>query len=141
MLKIDFMSTLFVGIDVSFKSNIVYAMDFHRNKYISSAFSNNKPGAEKLAAIIRGHQRKHPDLTTAVAALESSSVSIHIANFLSTCEALMPHIPWVFCLNPKMTASYRKSFIGMSKTNSLDAFIISDFARAGHIECEPSICL
>lgn len=138
MLKINFMSTLFVGIDVSSKSNVVYAMDFHKNKYISSAFSNNQPGAEELAAIILGCLKKHPDLTTVVAALESTSVySIHIANFLSTCEALMPYKPYVFCLNPKMTANYRKAFIGMSKTDPLDAFIISDFARAGCIECEP----
>ncbi len=138
MLKIDFMSTLFVGIDVSSKSNVVYAMDFYKNKYISSAFSNNQPGADELAAIILGCMKKHPGLTTVVAALESTSVySIHIANFLSTCEVLMPYKPYVFCLNPKMTANYRKSFIGMSKTDPLDAFIISDFARAGRIECEP----
>ena len=36
MLKINYMSTLFVGIDVSSKSNMVYAMDFDENKYISS---------------------------------------------------------------------------------------------------------
>jgi hypothetical protein len=33
MLKINFMSTLFVGIDVSSKSNAVYAMDFYKNTY------------------------------------------------------------------------------------------------------------
>lgn len=138
MLKINFMSTLFVGIDVSSKSNVVYAMDFYKNKYISSAFSNNQPGAEELAGIILDCLKKHPDLTTVVAALEATSVySIHIANFLSTCEDLMPYRPYIFCLNPKMTANYRKSFIGMSKTDPLDAFIIADFARAGRIESEP----
>lgn len=138
MLKINFMSTLFVGIDVSSKSNVVYAMDFYKNKYISSAFSNNQPGAEELAAMILDCLKKHPDLTTIVAALEATSVySVHIANFLSTCETLMPYKPYVFCLNPKMTANYRKSFIGMSKTDFLDAFIISDFARAGRIESDP----
>ena len=75
---------------------------------------------------------KHPDLTTVVAALESTSVySVHIANYLSTCERLMSYKPYVFCLNPKMTANYRKSFIGLSKTDPLDAFVIADFARAG----------
>lgn len=138
MLKINFMSTLFVGIDVSSKSNVVCAMDFFQNKYISSAFSNNQPGAEELAGMILECLEKHPDLTTVVAALESTSVySIHIANFLSACEALMPYKPYVFCLNPKMTANYRKSFIGMSKTDPLDAFIIADFARVGRIDCAP----
>lgn len=38
MIKINYMSTLFVGIDVSSKSNVVYAMDFDQNKYIDSSF-------------------------------------------------------------------------------------------------------
>lgn len=70
--------------------------------------------------------------------MEATSVySVHIANFLSTCESLMAYSPYMFCLNPKMTANYRKSLIGMSKTDTLDAFIISDFARAGRIESDP----
>ena len=44
LLKINFMSTLFVGIDVSSKPNAVYAMDFYKNNYIHSSFSNNQPG-------------------------------------------------------------------------------------------------
>ena len=97
MLKINFMSTLFVGIDVSSKSNVVYAMDFYKNKYISSSFANNQPGAEELAGMILDCLHKHPDLTTVVAALESTSVySVHIANYLSTCERLMSYKPYVF---------------------------------------------
>ncbi len=53
MLKINYMSTLFVGIDVSSKSNSVYAMDFEENRYISSSFGNNQPGADELADMIR----------------------------------------------------------------------------------------
>lgn len=36
-----------------------------------------------------------------------------------------------------MTANYRKSFTGMSKTDPLDAFIIADFARVGRITTQP----
>lgn len=109
-LKINFMSTLFVGINVSSKSNIVYAMDFHNSKYISSAFSNNQPVADELTDIILGCLRKHTSLTTVVVVLDSTSVySIHIAN--------LPYKPYFFCLNPKITTNYRKSFIDMSKTN------------------------
>lgn len=64
--------------------------------------------------------------------MESTSVySIHIANFLSTCELLMPYKPYVFCVNPKMTANYRKTYIGMDKTDPMDAYLIADFARVG----------
>ena len=139
MIKINYMSTLFVGIDVSSKSNVVYAMDFDENKYISSSFSNNQPGADKLAEMISECMKKHSDLNTIIVALESTSVySIHIANFLSTCEVLMPYKPYVYCLNPKMTANYRKTYVGIDKTDSMDAFLIADFARVGRTKnCEP----
>ena len=84
MIKINYMSTLFVGIDVSSKSNVVYAMDFDENKYIDASFGNNQPGADELAGKIAACIQKHPHLNTIIVALESTSVySIHIANFLS----------------------------------------------------------
>jgi len=132
MLKINYMSTLFVGIDVSSKSNVVYAMDFEENKYIASSFGNNQPDADELAGMIAGCMQDHKNLDTIIVALESASVySVHIANFLSTCETLMPYRPYVFCVNPKATSNYRKSYIGMEKTNSTDAFLIADFAKVG----------
>ena len=139
MIKINYMSTLFVGIDVSSKSNVVYAMDFDENKYIDASFGNNQPGADELAGKIAACIQKHPHLNTIIVALESTSVySIHIANFLSSCELLMPYKPYVYCLNPKMTANYRKSYVGMDKTDHMDAFLISDFARVGRTKkCEP----
>ena len=139
MIKINYMSTLFVGIDVSSKSNVVYAMDFDENKYIDSSFPNNQPGADKLVETIAECMRKHKALNTIILALESTSVySIHIANFLSSCELLMPYKPYVYCLNPKMTANYRKSYVGIDKTDHMDAFLISDFARVGRTKkCEP----
>lgn len=48
MLKINPLSTLYVGIDVSSKSNAVCAMDFYRNKYVESSFANNQPGTDEL---------------------------------------------------------------------------------------------
>ncbi len=138
MLKINYMSTLFVGIDVASKSNVVCAMDFYKNQLIKTSVSNNQPGAYDLICQIVSVMQKHSDLNTVVVALESTSIySIHISNYLSSCEELMPYHPYVFCLNPKMTANYRKSFIGMNKTDLLDAFIIADFARAGRIETDP----
>ena len=132
MLKINYMSTLFVGIDVSSKSNAVYAMDFEENKYISSSFGNNQPGADELAGMIADCMQNHKNLDTVIVCLESTSVySVHIANFLSTCEMLMPYKPYVFVVNPKTTANYRKSYIGMEKTDPADAFLIADFARVG----------
>ena len=138
MIKINPLSTLYVGIDVSSKSNYVCALDFYKNKYINSSFANNQPGAEELAQKILECLKEHPDLNTVVAALESTSVySIHIANYLSSCEELMHIKPYVFVVNPKCTANYKKSYIGLGKSDSIDAFVIADYARAGNIETEP----
>ena len=132
MLKLNYMSTLFVGIDVSSKTNAVYAMDFEENKYISSSFGNNQPGADKLVNMIAECMHKHKNLNTILIVLESTSVySVHISNFLSTSEVLMPYKPYVFCVNPKATSNYRKSYIGMEKTDPTDAYLIADFGRVG----------
>ena len=68
MLKINPLSTLYVGIDVSSKSNYVCALDFYKNKYIYSSFTNNQPGAEQLAKKILECLKEHTDLNTVVAA-------------------------------------------------------------------------
>ena len=138
MLKINPLSTLYVGIDVSSKSNFVCTLDFYKNKYINSSFANNQPGADELAKKILECLNEHPDLNTVVAALEATSVySIHIANYLSSCEELMSFKPYVFVVNPKCTANYKKSYIGVGKSDPIDAFVIADYARAGNIETQP----
>lgn len=136
-MKNNFISTLFVGIDVSSKNNVVSGIDFFGNKLLIYSAPNNHPGAKSIAnEIISCLQSNHLDY--AVIALESTSFySIHIANFLSSCEELMFFKPLVYCLNPKSIANYRKSFIDMDKTDPLDAFVIADFARVGRISSKP----
>ena len=60
MLKINPLSTLYVGIDVSSKSNYVCALDFIKNKSINSSIANNQPGAEELALKILECLNQHP---------------------------------------------------------------------------------
>jgi len=79
-----------------------------RNKFIESSFANNQPGADELVQKILECLKEHPNLDTIVAALESTSVySIHVANYLSSCEALLKFKTYVFVLNPKTTANYK----------------------------------
>ena len=97
MLKINPLSTLYVGIDVSSKSNYVCALDFYKNKYINSSFANNQPGAEELAKKILECLKEHPDLNTIVAALESTSVySIHFLRGTDAFQTLC------FCAQSQM---------------------------------------
>ncbi|WP_288186049.1 transposase [uncultured Sporomusa sp.] len=67
-------------------------------------------------------------------ALESTSFyGIHIANYLSSCKLLMPFHTHVYCLNPKMIANYKKSYIDLGKNDGIDAFVIADFARVAEL--------
>lgn len=136
-MKNNFMSTLFVGIDVSSKTNVLCALDFQGDKLLNLKALNNQPGAESILDSILGCLNSN-DLEYVVVALESTSFySTHIANLLSSSEELLPFNPLVYCLNPKSVANYRKSFVDFDKTDPLDAFVIADFARCGRITSEP----
>lgn len=136
-MKNNFMSTLFVGIDVSSRTNVLCALNFQGDKLLNLKALNNQPGAESILDSILDCLNSN-SLEYVVIALESTSFySTHIANFLSSSEELLPFKPLVYCLNPKSVANYRKSFVDIDKTDPLDAFVIADFARCGRITSEP----
>ncbi len=139
MKKADLLTTLFVGIDISSRENVVAVMNFESNKPIASfAVPNNEPGAIEMAEKISGFITPENGLDRLVIGLESTSFyGVHIANYLSTCQILMPFHTEVYCLNPKSIANYKKSFIGLSKNDYIDAFVIADFARVGRITTKP----
>lgn len=136
-MKNKFLNTLFVGIDVSSKTNVLCALDFEGNKLLNLKALNDQNGAESILQSLLDCLISK-ELENAVIALESTSVySVHIANFLSSSEELLPFNPKVYCLNPKTIVNYRKSFVDMDKTDPLDAFVIADFARCGRISSSP----
>ena len=47
-MKNNILSTLFVGIDVSSKTNVLCALDFEGNKLLNLKALNNQPGAEAI---------------------------------------------------------------------------------------------
>ena len=90
--------------------------------------------AEKLQQFFSNNT----DVNKLVVALESTSFyGVHIANYLSSCETLMPFYTHVYCINPKLVANYKKSYVGLGKNDAIDAFIIADFARVGRITSAP----
>jgi transposase len=136
-VKNNILETLFVGIDVSSKTNVLCALDFSGNKLLNLKALNNQPGAKSLLDSVLGCLDSN-SLKYVVIALESTSFySTHIANFLASNELLLAYKPLVYCLNPKTIHNYRKSFVDMDKTDPLDAYIIADFARCGRITSQP----
>jgi transposase len=138
MKKADLLSTLFVGIDVSSRENVVCAIDYEAQKLLRFSVHNNQPGAVEMAKNLQEFLSGKHEVNKLVVALESTSFyGIHIANYLSSCELLMPFHTHVYCLNPKMIANYKKSYIDLGKNDAIDAFIIADFARVGRINTAP----
>jgi hypothetical protein len=109
-------------------------------KTLSASFSvpNNQPGASTMADTILEFMHQYKDLSFVTVALESTSYyGIHIANYLSSCTFLLPFNITVYCVNPMLIHSYKKTFVGMNKNDYVDAFAIADFARVGKITSSP----
>ena len=114
-------------------------MDFESHKPLETfAVGNNQPGAVELASRIADFLHVRRDLTRLIIGLESTSFyGVHIANYLSSCEALAPFHTLVYCLNPKAIRNYKCSFTDLGKNDFIDAFVIADFARANRITSSP----
>lgn len=137
MKKSDYLSTLFVGIDVSARENVVCALNFEQEKLLQIAVPNAQSGADEIADKLSVLLSDNIYNRVMIALESTSFYGIHIANFLSASALLTPYNTYVYCLNPKMVSNYKKSFIGLGKKDPIDAFVIADFARVGRITCEP----
>ena len=128
------LNSLYVGIDVSKNSNQVYAMNFNQKKLLSFSVSNDSEGASKIESkLIECLNKNNYDHVVIV--LESTGMySFHIATYLSASELLTKYSVLVYCINPKTSQNYRKSFTEMDKTDPKDSYILADMARAGKIK-------
>lgn len=139
MKKIDYLSTLFVGIDIGSRLNVVSALNFEQEFLIRMVpVPNAQHGAEQMEQMIAGVLEQHHEFHSVIIGLESTGFyGVHIANYLSTCEKLAPFSTKVYCLNPKEVAKYKESFNSLDKNDGIDSFVIADFARVGRIKIQP----
>jgi len=137
--KIDYLSTLFVGIDIASRTNVASAINFDQEYLIKwKAFPNTQTGTEDLAKEIASALSNHTELKSVIIAMESTSFyGVHAANYLSSCDLLLPFSVQVYCLNPKDVRNYKKSFTDLPKNDNVDSFVIADFARVGKIKIQP----
>ena len=137
--KIDHLSTLCVGLDIGSRRNFITAMNFDSEMLISmQQVPNAASGVEQLESMILAVLSDHPEFKCVLIGMESTSFyGVHVANYLSTSDALKPYHTEVFCLNPKEVASYKKSFAGIGKNDGIDSFVVADFIRVGWIDIEP----
>ena len=128
------LNSLYVGIDVSKNSNQVYAMNFEQEKMLSFSVSNDSEGASKIEAKLLECLHKN-NYEKVVIVLESTGMySFHIATYLSSSEYLANYSVLVYCINPKTSKNYRKSFSEMDKTDPKDSYVLADMARVGKVK-------
>lgn len=139
MKKIDYLSTLFVGIDIGSRLNVISALNFEQEFLIRMAsIPNSQYGAEQMELMIAEVLQQHHEFRSIIIGLESTGFyGVHIANYLSTCQMLAPFSTKVYCLNPKEVAKYKESFNSLDKNDGIDSFVIADFARVGRINTQP----
>ena len=109
MKKIDYLSTLFVGIDIGSRTNVVSAIDFNQDYFIKmKAVPNAQGGAELMESMIADVLEKNRQFKYLIIAMESTGFyGVHIANYLSACERLAVFSTHVYCLNPKEVKGYK----------------------------------
>lgn len=138
MKKVDYLSTLFVGIDIGARQNVVSAINFEQEFLIKmKPVPNTQSGADQLEAMLVDILSSSTFRSVIIGLESTSFYGVHIANFLSASEKLMPYKPYVYCLNPKEVANYKDSFNSLDKNDGIDSFVIADFARVGRIHIEP----
>lgn len=139
MKKTDYLSTLFVGIDIGSKTNVISALNFSQDYLVRMVpVKNAKGGVELIEQLLCEALEKDPEIKRVVIALESTGYyGFHTANYLSSSQKLLPFNVKVYCLNPKVVKNYKESFIDLPKNDGIDSFVIADYARCDRIKIKP----
>ena len=125
-------STLFVGIDVSLKTNQVCPINFNQDVFFNEKFDNSPSGSEKIIVRILDILSTHKDLTKVLFCMEATNVyHIHVSSLLATDPRLLAYDCKVYAENAKSIENYKATFLDREKTDPEDAFLCADYARIG----------
>ena len=130
------MNPLYVGIDVSSKSNVVYLMLPNGDKLSNFEVKNSQDGSSQLVKRIFSALTSH-SLDTVLIGLEATSVyGDNLVYFLREDATLAPFNRKIHVLNPKQVNKFKESYNDLPKNDYVDSFIIADCLRFGRINKE-----
>ena len=124
--------TLYVGIDVSLKTNQVCSINFNQDVFFNESFENSPKGCEllihKLLEILHNNQ----ELTKVLICMETTNVyHVHSSVYLANDVRLIPFGIKVYVENAKSIENYKRTFVDREKTDPEDAFLCADYIRVG----------
>ena len=132
----DFMNPLYVGIDVSSKSNVVYLMLPNGDKYSNFSVANSHDGSTQLVKRICSALTSEA-LDTVSIGLEATSVyGDNLVYFLREDAFLASFNRMIHVLNPKQVNKFKESYNDLPKNDWVDSFVIADCLRFGRINKE-----
>jgi len=130
---VKFVNQLFVGIDVSSRSNAVYIMLPDGSKHSSFSVPNNLGGAQTLSKRVVAALEKL-QFNDVKIGLEATSVyGDNLVCFLREDGSLSKFNRQIHVLNPKNVKKFKGSHTELPKTDPVDAFVIADNLRFGRI--------
>lgn len=130
------MNPLYVGIDVSSKSNVVYFMLPNGDKHSNFSVANSHDGSTKLVKRICSALTSE-SLDTVSIGLEATSVyGDNLVYFLREDASLASYSKKIHVLNPKQVNKFKESYNDLPKNDWVDSFVIADCLRFGRINKE-----
>ncbi len=134
--KVITMNTLYVGIDVSSKSNVIYLMLPNGDKHSNFSVANSHEGSTQLVKRILSALTSH-SLDTVLIGLEATSVyGDNLVYFLREDATLAPFNRKIHVLNPKQVKKFHDAYNDLPKNDYVDSFVIADCLRFGRINKE-----
>ena len=134
--KVITMNTLYVGIDVSSKSNVVYLMLPNGDKHSNFSVANSHEGSTQLVKRILSALTSH-SLDTVLIGLEATSVyGDNLVYFLREDATLAPFNRKIHVLNPKQVKKFHDAYNDLPKNDYVDSFVIADCLRFARINKE-----
>lgn len=126
------MNTLYVGIDVSLKTNQVCSINFNQDMFFNESFENSPEGYEKTVVKLLDVLEKHEELAKVLICMETTNVyHIHSSSLLASEPRLSPFGCKVYVENAKSIENYKRTFIDREKTDPEDAYLVADYLRVG----------
>jgi len=114
---------IFVGIDVS-KNTLELALD---DKSKTRCFDNNEQGIKQVMACLKAAINGSASVSVGAIVLEATG-GLERKAAIALCEAGWP----VMVINPRQARDFAKSMGYLAKTDSIDARVLSHFARTLH---------
>lgn len=134
--EVKIVNPLFVGIDVSSRSNVAYLMKPDGSKHSSFSVQNNLGGAKLLSERIVSALNSMR-LSDVVIGLEATSIyGNNLVYALREDGSLGQFQRKIHVLNPKQVKKFKEAYPDLPKNDFVDAFVIADHLRFGRIAKE-----